>query len=159
MAATIRTPIASRNIYEQQFQMHRFAKDFFPRRVAVNDLGWVSYQNDVYVLDLWGLGSETARRLRFNDQLDARAVSVLVEKANVEYAMIYKSWLEDSIPDNWCHLATMRSERVTAGDEYVHFFATDASIQEDMSGALKQFAQTLPKRVTLDLEECKLSDS
>ncbi len=55
---TIQTPIAARGIYHQQFQMHRFATDFYKQPVAVNDLGWVSYKNDAFVLDLQGLGSE-----------------------------------------------------------------------------------------------------
>src|SRR5262249_29726849 len=58
------TPASSRAIYEQNYQMHRFVADFYRRPVGVNDIGWVSYRNPNYVLDLWGLGSETARRKR-----------------------------------------------------------------------------------------------
>jgi hypothetical protein len=64
MRLAIETPFASRGIYERQFQMHRFATDFYKEPVAVNDVGWVSYNNDAFVLDLWGLGSEPVRRLK-----------------------------------------------------------------------------------------------
>jgi hypothetical protein len=34
--------------------VHRFAVEY-SEPVAVIDLGWVTYRNDEYVLDLWGL--------------------------------------------------------------------------------------------------------
>jgi hypothetical protein len=46
---TLETPLAGRGVYEQQYQMHRFAVEFYKRPVAVNDLGWVSYRNPNYV--------------------------------------------------------------------------------------------------------------
>ena len=63
LLVTTQTPAAALSIHEQQHQMHRFATRYFPHPVAVNDLGWVAYDNDQRVLDLWGLGSEAARRL------------------------------------------------------------------------------------------------
>lgn len=39
------TPAACHNIYQQQFQMHRFVTEYYRGPVAVNDLGWVSYRN------------------------------------------------------------------------------------------------------------------
>src|SRR5690606_5192818 len=58
------TPQGARNIDRQQHQMHRLVTECWRMPVAVNDLGWVSFRNDHYVLDLWGLGSETARKAR-----------------------------------------------------------------------------------------------
>ncbi|MDX1696293.1 MAG: hypothetical protein R3208_21185, partial [Ketobacteraceae bacterium] len=52
----VTVPIASNNIYQQQYQMHRFAVEYYNKPLAVNDLGYVSYNNDNYVLDLWGAG-------------------------------------------------------------------------------------------------------
>ena len=61
-------PLASNNIYEQQYQMHRFAVDFWGKPVAVNDLGYVSYRNPNYVLDLWGLASPQALKARMANE-------------------------------------------------------------------------------------------
>ena len=55
LSAALQTPFASRGIYEQQHQMGRFARDFFPRPVAVNDLGLVSWRNSNFVLTYGGL--------------------------------------------------------------------------------------------------------
>jgi hypothetical protein len=143
------TPRASRNVYEQQYQMHRFATDFFPRRVAVNDLGWVSYDNPAFVLDLWGLGSETVRTLRATGSMDADAVAVLTDKAGVDFAMIYGNLFEGAIPDHWRLMAVLKGEAVTAAGGEVLFYATRASAIPDMREALVRFAPTLPPRVTL----------
>jgi hypothetical protein len=148
------SPRASRNIYEQQFQMHRFATEFFPRRVAVNDLGWVSYDNKAFVLDLWGLGSETVRKLRAAGQINADAIADLTNKADIDFAMIYKSWFEGSIPDSWCLMAILQGEQITAASGEVLFYATRASAVADMRDALDRFASTLPARVTLKRLSC-----
>jgi hypothetical protein len=147
--AVWQTPRASRNIYEQQYQMHRFATEFFPRRVAVNDLGWVSYDNDAFVLDLWGLGSETVRKLRAAGQINADVIMDLINKADVDFAMIYESWFEGAIPDSWCLMAILKGEAVTASSGEVLFYATRASAVANMRDALDRFAPTLPARVTL----------
>ena len=55
LASLLTIPVAANNIYEQQFQMHRFATGWWKKPIAVNDLGWVAFRNDAYVLDLWGL--------------------------------------------------------------------------------------------------------
>ncbi len=143
------TPAASRNIYEQQYQMHRFATEFFPRRVAVNDLGWVSYDNDAYVLDLWGLGSERVRKLRAAGQINAAVIADLANQADVDFAMIYQNWFLGAVPDSWCLMAVLEGKAVSAAIGDVAFYATRASVAADMRDALDRFAPTLPARVTL----------
>ncbi|WP_085909343.1 hypothetical protein [Kiloniella majae] len=152
--ATIATPFASRGIYEQQFQMHRFATTYFARPVAVNDLGWTSYKNDQYVLDLWGLGSETARKLRANNMLDANTIRTLVIDKNIDYAMIYNVWLGANIPSQWCLIAKLKSTPVTAASGTVDFYAATDFAKENMNFALEKFAKTLPKSVKLKRFTC-----
>ena len=146
---TWKTPAAARSIYEQQFQMHRFATEFFPRRVAVNDLGWVSYDNDAYVLDLWGLGSETVRKLRTDGKLDANAINNLATKADVDFAMIYPQWFEGAVPESWCPMAALNADAVSSARGEVWFYATKPSAVADMRAALDRFAPTVPARVQL----------
>lgn len=147
--AAIMTPAASRNVYEQQFQMHRFAADFYPHRVAVNDLGWVSFQSRSFVLDLWGLGSEPVRRIRAARPLGQSDLESLTASADVDFAMIYGAWFVDAIPGSWCLMATLHTEQVTSAEADVLFFATKPSAQNPIRDALQAFAPTLPTRVTL----------
>jgi len=44
-SASLKIPLAARNIYEQHHQMRRFAIDYYRQLIAVNDLGLVSYKN------------------------------------------------------------------------------------------------------------------
>jgi hypothetical protein len=154
IGAAVRSPFGSRNVYEQQFQMGRFATEFFPRRVAVNDLGLVSYRNPNYVLDLWGLGSEKVRRLRQQGDLSAVAMDALVQNADVDFAMIYPDWFDGAVPKSWCLLSTLETEKVTSGEARVYFYATRRSAETPMSAALDRFAPTLPTHVTLTRFSC-----
>lgn len=47
---------ASSAIYRQQYQMARFARDYYKAPVGVNDVGLVAYNNPHKVIDLCGLG-------------------------------------------------------------------------------------------------------
>jgi hypothetical protein len=150
--ATLLTPFAGRGIYEQQFQMHRFAVDFYHRPVAVNDLGWASYRNPEYVLDLWGLGSEAARKARLVDRKPGW-IEQLTRSHGVGVAMIYPNWFQGEIPLEWRPLAELRSahRHVYAGnDETVTVYATSDSAAGPALAALHEFASdTAPTVATL----------
>ena len=148
---TAQTPSASENIYAQQFQMHRFASDFFPYNVAANDLGYVSFQNENFVLDLWGLGSESARVLRDQNQLDAEAVDQLTTDADIKFAMIYRDFFVDAIPQHWCLVAILHTPKVTAARGEVHFYLIDLNRRAEMHRALELFEVSLPEVSSLEI--------
>jgi hypothetical protein len=152
---TLLTPRAAGEIYLQQFQMHRFAVDFWQKPVAVNDLGWVAYGNPNYVLDLWGLGSETARVARAKAGSDPAWMERLVQQHHVGLAMIFSEWFP-TLPADWAEVATLTLKRdgkpVIAGERTVTFFATTPAAREELEGALKRFAPTLPPGVSLALK-------
>lgn len=147
------TPEAAQNIRDQQWQMHRFATEFFPERVAVNDLGWVSYQNDQYVLDLWGLGSEEARRLTAEGR-DPRVIMELATRNDVAYAMIYQDWFAGAIPSQWCHMAQLQTIQITSSQAVVEFYLIDLALGAEFRGAIEDFATELLPETSMDIFDC-----
>jgi len=51
------TPVASNNVYQQQREIRRFAVEYYKKSIAVNDVGYPSFDNDAYVLDVVGVAS------------------------------------------------------------------------------------------------------
>ena len=88
VAAALVTPFAARNIYEQQYQMGRFAREIYNRPVAVNDLGLVAYKNTNFVLDLWGLGSEEVRKAKLSGHYGPEQMTALADHHHTGVAMI-----------------------------------------------------------------------
>jgi len=150
--STKRVPLAANNIYEQQFQMHRFVNDFYRAPVAVNDLGLVSYHNPNFVLDLGGLASERARILKSSDA-DANAYRDLVGSNNVHLVIIYDEWFEDQIPASWMKVASMDLSRqqISSAEPEVQFYATDASTASTVRQELQSFSKSLPAGVKLTI--------
>jgi hypothetical protein len=140
---TLKTPVASLGIFEQQYQMHRFAVDFYKRAVGVNDLGWVSYRNPNYVLDLAGLGSEAARIAFMSRPINSGWMERLVAARQVGLVMIYDTWFVGQIPANWHRIAVLRSAHlVTASSDVVSFYATSAESVSDALEALRAFSHS-----------------
>jgi len=149
---TAQTPWAARGIYDQQFQMHRFVVERWRRPIAANDLGWLSYQNPHYVLDLWGLGSEHARQMARRGSLNAGGIGELVRERGIDLAILYESYFFDTAPEGWVRVAVLRSQVVTGGQSEVSFFATSATPVVELRALLQEFAPTLPWRVKLELQ-------
>lgn len=149
--AIVKTPGAAHNIYEQQFQMHRFVAAHYDKSFAVNDLGWVSYGLDAntYVLDLWGLASNEAVR-----QYPKTAVWLddVTSRHRTGLAMIYPDWFE-AIPENWTRVGELRlsGKRVTASQDRVVFFATAAGNAGEIRAKLEAFKLELPPGVKLEI--------
>ncbi|CAH9018660.1 hypothetical protein [Candidatus Nitrosacidococcus sp. I8] len=145
------TPYASRAIYEQQYQMRRFAQDFYHQPIGVNDLGLVSYKNPNYVLDLWGLGSEEVRRLKLEHEYNIDAMEHLLTNHHVGLIMIYDRWFPQ-VPKSWKPIANLiNQDRYTTGGNTVTLYVTPEADQAKLFEDLEKFKNTLPKRVALEI--------
>jgi hypothetical protein len=140
--------LASNNIFQQHYQMHRFAVDYYNQPVAVGDLGYVAFQNDNYVLDLTGLASIKALNYRKNGE-PADWMNILAEENGVRYAMIYESSFHQ-IPDNWIKMGALHLGRqaVTAFGSEVSFYAIGTEVRRETEGILREFTASLPEDVT-----------
>lgn len=147
----VQQPIGANNVYQQQYQMHRFLTDFHQGPAAVNDLGLSSYRNPHYILDLWGLASDEARRLRFEGK--EGWMGEITAKHNVPLAMIFDKWFEGEIPETWQKLADLRLGRrnVVNADAVVAFYATAPEHSTGLLAKLEAFKPTLPEGVRLDI--------
>lgn len=149
-------PLASNNIYEQQYQMHRFAAEFYAKPVAVNDVGYVSYRNDNNVLDLWGVASLDALTHR-RDSRSSEWMKELAESKGVGVAMIYDEWFASRIPSAWIKIGRLHLGRrkITPDMSAVTFYATSNDSYHEALRAVRTFQKTLPAGVEFTLEEYK----
>lgn len=144
---------ASNNVYQQHYSMHRFVTEFWKEPIAVNDLGWVAYQNDEYVLDLWGLASLEALEARKQNK-EAAWLGPLAAKHDIRAAMIYEKWFP-GLPEGWRRVGELRMKgpRVTPADSVVAFFATDESFEADLRQQLRDFEAVLPPGASFVFED------
>ncbi|MFQ6550749.1 hypothetical protein AAD018_000220 [Aestuariibius insulae] len=149
------TARASENIFAQQYQMHRFSTEFFPYPVAINDLGYVSYQNEIYVLDLWGLGSEEARQKNRRGEFRTEEIVGQTENKTIAYAMIYTEVFDEAIPAEWCRIATLTTPAVTAAYADVDFYLIERERESEIRLALEAFRQTIPDVASLGIQSCQ----
>jgi hypothetical protein len=150
----LHTPVASANIYEQQYQMHRFVLEYLHAPVAVNDLGWVAFRNPNYVLDLWGLASSEALADRTGNTWDTQWMERLTRQHHVQLVMVYDTWFH-RLPQDWILLARLHLgwPKASAGGDTVSFYALDPSLAPELLRKLQEFQTTLPQGVRLELYE------
>jgi hypothetical protein len=138
------TPLAANNIYDQQYQLHRFVVDYYKGPVAVNDLGQVAFRNPYYVLDFWGLGSAEAQRYRLHEP-GGQWMQRLCREHGVELILIYDDWFPNR-PASWVRLGHLKLLRpkITPAEADVQFYARDEASAERVRAALSSFSGTLP---------------
>ena len=142
--AFIETARCGRAIHLQQAQMAVFAKEYLGTDVAVNDLGWVAFQNPNYVLDLWGLASAEARVMRL-DHATPGWTGTLTEKYDVPAALVYENWFEDGIGKDWVRIGRLNLTISGGflGGYTVSFFATGPEHVDMMRDAVSAWTPTL----------------
>jgi protein involved in polysaccharide export with SLBB domain len=145
------TPLACRNIYEQQMQSARFLVASFPnQRVAVNDIGAVAWVGNDRVVDLVGLATlevAEAKGLKLEKQL-AREDVVRLTK-DVKVAIVYDEWFEENLPATWLRVGRWKiADNKSCAFPTVAIYATDPSAYPAVIEALRAFAPGLPKHIT-----------
>lgn len=150
--ALLATPFASNNIYEQHYMMHKFVKDFYQNNVGVHDIGYVSFNNPYYVLDINGLSSIDVYKYRKSRTNSKEWLKNLSQKYNVKLFIIYDSIIE--IPDQWIKVASLCLSRqnIIAFDNCVSFYISDSSQMDSIRDLLGEFKKILPGGVKLILK-------
>jgi len=143
---------ASNNVFQQHYTMHRFAVEHWGKPVAVNDLGWVAFRNDEYVLDLWGLASLEALEAR-REHEDQAWFAPLAERHGVRAAMIYDKWFP-KLPATWRRVGELRmgGPRVTPADSVVSFYATAPEHVAEVEASLRELQAEVPSGAALVLD-------
>lgn len=146
-------PVGCNMIFQQQYQMHRFATEFYKEPVAVNDIGLVSFRNKNYVLDLFGLSSSEVLDARMNGE-DIEWMNRVVLNKEIGLAMIYDTWYP-IVPHEWDHIATLTRSPLLFSpttDNAVRFYRTNAGRKRpDLVSLLNQFKRTLPPQAELSI--------
>ncbi len=152
LPALVMTRGGAANIYEQQYQMHRFVSEHYRKPFAVHDLGWVSMglRRGPYVLDLWGLASNEAVRQR---DKSPEWLDEITRRHGTGLAMIYRPAFR-AVPASWTKVAELHlaSRRVTASEATVQIYATAVGDKADIARHLTAFKPKLPEGVKLVIE-------
>lgn len=149
--ASARAVLATRNIYEQQYQFARFLQEHYPNQaIALNDIGTSSFFPDIRVIDLYGLGSTKVAALKKKNAFRQANIDALASEYKVPVAIIYDSWFRryGGMPKSWVRVGKWKIQNnVICGGDTISFYATSPTQAKILEKKLKAFAQKLPKRV------------
>ena len=146
-------PSGAASTYRQQVQMARMANDELPpaSRLAVNDLGAVSYYTDAHILDLVGLGTAEVALLARARTLDAGQQARLLEMHGTQFVIVYPEWFKTwdgyrpPLPTNLIAVATWRLlDSGTCGGDTVAFYGTTPTHAKTLAAALERYQPRLP---------------
>ncbi len=149
----IRIQQATRNIYEQQYQMARFFREYYSGQpIAVNDIGVVNFYADVRCLDLWGLASQEVARAQLEGTYDSRVVRELTEKHRIKIAIVYDNWFANVIPEGFSTYwekcgAWQITDNKVCGSSTVAIYCVDPPERENLLRNLKAFSPSMPSKV------------
>ncbi len=145
------TPRATVNIYEQQYQMGLFLKEFYTGEVvAANDIGAINYLADIKCLDLVGLGSIEVLKAKDLRRYNTRGIATLAEAHGAAIAIVYKQWYtsEGGLPPEWPFIGSWRiTGNVVCAYPAVQFYAISPDQQFKLLHNLVDFSERLPATV------------
>ncbi|MBX3044169.1 MAG: hypothetical protein KF896_10675 [Ignavibacteriae bacterium] len=141
------------NIYEQQFQMSQYLKEYYNEStVVLGDIGACTYFTDIKLIDLVGLGSLEPLKMRIDKKFNRESIQMLTEKKNADIAIIYKEAWEGYIPENWLEAGSWKiSNNIGCFKDEVTFYAVKAENFLSLSENLIQFRKKLPHTVEVNI--------
>ncbi len=158
------TPSAMADIYHQQIQMANFFRTYYPGgRIALNDIGAVSFYADPYLTDVYGLGSTEVTRIRRDHHSAGSYTSTAllpavqkdlfrrIQQNNVEVAAVYDRWFgfkDGDTPPGWIKVGTWTVPETTVlGSQTVSFYGVGTENAARLKANLAQFHSSLPPEI------------
>jgi hypothetical protein len=150
VSAFDKTPKACINIYDQQYQMAMFTKQYFNEsNIALNDIGAMAYFTKANIIDLWGLANIEVTRSKKFHYWNPEFLDSLCKSNRVEFAIVYDTWFDDQLLKKWTKVATWQiRNNVICGDSKVCFYSLAASSKGLLYQRLRNFESKLPASVS-----------
>jgi hypothetical protein len=146
--ATLITPQAARAVYLMPYQLQRFAVGYWRQALATNGIGWVSYRNPHYVLDLEGLGSQAVCRMRLDGAWNPDSMAALVADRDIGMIIYYSVPQRPAPLAHWQKIAELISTPKRADPRgasfFVSFYLKPQSNPALAQLRLRQFSLSLP---------------
>ncbi|MFC4164565.1 EpsG family protein [Epilithonimonas zeae] len=151
-------PIASKNIFDQQIQLADFLHQYYRNsRVVANDIGAITYFNNIHLLDTYGLGSIEVAKLRKNDHAkftDNKALQKYVYNAAknqmFDVALVFDEWVK--MPDYFSKVGTLTIQNnYMAGGTTVSFYSVQKENTLRLRNQLIEFSKKTPKDVIIKI--------
>ena len=143
------TPLATNNIYEQQYQMGMFLNTYYQGdAIAANDIGAINYYTDIKCLDMVGLCSDEIAQARLDGNFNAQTVITLANEHHVKIAITYDDWWDGNIPSNWIKVGEWTTlHSVILGNNTVSFYTTSPQYAVELINNLRAFSSKLPDSI------------
>ena len=149
LTALSATPLAMRNVFEQQYQLAQFLRRAYPdAAVAVNDIGAVSWFGGSRVVDIVGLATQDVANLKRHRQFDRQALEAVIRTGDVKAVAIYEKVFAPIIPPTWTLVGEWTiTNNVAVSESTVGFFAPTEDDVIRLRKALDAYSTSLPKAV------------
>jgi hypothetical protein len=156
-----KTPLASRNIWQQQYQMGLFLREYYPQgRVAANDIGAIDFLTQIHLVDLFGLASRPVMQAKLGGEWHIHLAGTLDRLTSAEaarIAVLYDNWFDPdpatgraSVPAQWVRVAAWTiPDNVVCGGATVTWYAIVPDEAAGLRSALEKFSDALPASVTV----------
>jgi hypothetical protein len=149
-----RTPRASKNIHEQQFQMGSFLGRYYRGGVvAANDVGAIAWLSDARLLDLFGLADLEVGKKKLQGAWNTDAIRATARQRGVKVAVVYDAWFEKmgGVPREWVRAGEWTIiHNVVCGSDRVTWYAVDPAEAPSLIRRLREFSRLLPPDVKQD---------
>ena len=151
-------PIASKNIFDQQIQLADFLHQYYrSSNVVANDIGAITYFNNIHLLDTYGLGSIEVAKLRKEDHgkfTDNKTLQDYIYKTsktlNFEVALVFDEWVK--MPDYFTKAGTLTiPDLYMAGGTTVSFYSVKPENTDKLRNQLIEFSKETPKDVIIKI--------
>jgi len=168
LTSLIKTPRATTNIYQQQYQMGLFLREFYQDAgVAAHDLGAINFLADIKCLDLWGLGSVEVTKKKREGEYDRDKIYELAKSEGSRIAIVYDDWFRpggrlwggirieaipapslSGIPSQWIKVGEWKIQNnVICNRNTVSFYAVDPNEANNLMENLRTFSDRLPESI------------
>ncbi len=148
-------PKASKNIYQQQFQMANFIRKYFnDYSIALNDIGAVCYYSNIKCVDLFGLANLKIFKSKKQKLYDTNFINYITQEENVKLAIIYDSWFVGNLspPNNWIKIGEWKIfNNIICGSDIVSFYVLDKSLLNDIKVKFSTYSRNLPDGISYNI--------
>jgi hypothetical protein len=130
---------AARNVYDHHYFMHKFAQEYYTENIAVSDLGYISYDNEKYILDFGGLASKYVFDKNKTSE-NNEWLTGLAKKYDVKLAILHRKAFPE-LPKGWKEIAVLKlsAKKISVYDDEISFISLDESEEARIRSALERF--------------------